>query len=102
MVGEQADAILMRPRCVTPSVSFALSVRQPSAFDLGLRIARRLHADSRCTLPLLVEMDSAWVVVEVNFTLVNEVSKLSIRRTQLRLFSVSKLATSKSKSPLPQ
>jgi hypothetical protein len=24
----------MRPRCVTPSVSFAPSVRQPSAFDL--------------------------------------------------------------------
>ncbi|KAH7072111.1 hypothetical protein BKA63DRAFT_62823 [Paraphoma chrysanthemicola] len=82
----------MRPRRVTPSVSFAPSVESPSAFDptsQGCQTARRLHADSCCTLPLLVEMDSARVVAKVNSPLVNGISASSIRRTQIRVSSGS-------------
>jgi hypothetical protein len=53
----------MRPRCVTARVSAAPSVPLASAFDGALSIARRLHADSCCTLPLSVDVDSALVVV---------------------------------------
>jgi hypothetical protein len=65
----------MRSGRVTLSVSFALSVRQPSAFELHAPRQQDRETAARCsccTLPLLVEMDSALVGGQLSSTLVGD------------------------------
>ena len=73
-MGPVAEALLMRPRRVTSIVPAALSVRRSSALVSHLPGQQDRQTAARfsgCTLPSLVEMDSAPLVVEPNSILVN-------------------------------